>query len=128
MSLTVLLALVVFGIAGITALLHVTGHTASQRFASEEEARAAWHREVPDKPVTGVRLSSDKRAALITFQNGAGVVWTLGDDTVARVLDTKLPTSVARGLRFTFHDFGSSSLTVRLDEKERDHWRRLLRA
>jgi len=128
MSLEILLALVIGGIAGIAALLHFLGLTAPHRFTDEATAAAAWEREVPELPVTKVSLATDAHAALITYGGGHGVVWSFGDDTVARILGANQPEVTQTGLRFTFPDFGSSNLDVQLDEKTRAAWLKLLEA
>ncbi|MGB1208883.1 MAG: hypothetical protein ACPG7W_06785, partial [Paracoccaceae bacterium] len=50
-------------------------------------ARAAWMREYPDSVVAEVILSEDRLAALVRSDYGAGVVWSMGADSAARVLD-----------------------------------------
>lgn len=128
MSLEVLLALVVGGIAGIAVLLHVMGLTAPHVFKNGREAMAAWAREVPEHPATGFHLSSDFHAALVTFDGGYGIVWSFGSDTVARVLGNSRANKTKTGLQFDFPDFGASKLDVALTEKDREVWINLLEA
>ncbi len=128
MSLQVLLALVVGGIAGIAALLHILGLTDPRQFARKRDAELAWLREVPEHPPTGVQLSSDRLAALITTDNVAGLVWCFGDDTVARVLQDPAPQTTDKGLRFGFSDFGSTTVNVNLTKTDRDVWLNTMRA
>ncbi|MGR3634839.1 MAG: hypothetical protein ACU0BK_02820 [Shimia sp.] len=128
MSLQVLLVLVVGGIAGIAAILHLMGLTAPYRFSDGQDAVAAWEREVPERPATNVHLSSDSRASLIAFEGGTGIVWSFGDDTVARILEGARPLETKTGLRFDFPDFGSAALNVRLNDSDRDIWLKALEA
>ena len=60
-----------------------------------EDARAAWHRHAPDDLIQEVTVASNGHAALVTTQQGMGLVWAFGADSVARplhdfdLLDTK---------------------------------------
>lgn len=128
MSLPILLALVIGGIAGIALLLHFAGLTASNGFSDPRAARNAWEREVPEFSVNQCFLSTNGHAALIAFDGGAGLVWTLGADTVARVLPPALPIATENGLRFTFPDFGSSTVQVHLNAQDRALWLKSLEA
>ncbi|KPA21580.1 hypothetical protein shim_22870 [Shimia sp. SK013] len=128
MTLPVLLALVVGGIAGIAAILHLMGLTTPYRFSNGHDAISAWEREVPERPATGFHLSSDSRASLVTFEGGVGIVWSFGGDTVARLLGDTPPQKTQNGLRFDFPDFGSSALKVRLKETDLDIWMKALEA
>jgi hypothetical protein len=127
MSLQVLLLLVVGGIAGIAILLHIMGLTEPRRFKDGSDALAAWAREVPEQVPSELHLSSDNRAALILLDNGFGIVWCHGDDTVARHIPVLQPQKTKRGLRFSFPDFGASALDVHLDAPEQARWLQMLR-
>lgn len=128
MSLPILLALVIGGIAGIALLLHLAGLTASSGFSDHRAARNAWEREVPEFVANQCFLSTNGHAALITFDGGAGLVWTFGADTVARILPPTQPTNTEDGLRFIFPDFGSSAVQVHLNAQDRALWLKTLEA
>lgn len=127
MPLSVLLVLVIGGIAGIALLLHVSGR--SQRLVmSAEDARTAWHRHLPDDEIAEVIPSGSGHAALILTSQGPGLVWAFGADTVARRLIDYDLFETRNGLRVMFRDFTAPRVDIRLSASERDHWRDVMRA
>ncbi|TDK42311.1 hypothetical protein [Antarcticimicrobium luteum] len=121
MPLTVLIPMVVLGIAGIALLLHLAGR--SQRCVlTPVSAEMAWLRQFPGDRVAEATVARDGHAALILTDHGPGLLWAFGADTVARrLLDYDL---IDRGdrLRVVFHDFTAPTVTLTLDPFERRHW------
>ena len=126
MPLYILLVLVVGGIALIALLLHVLGKSRRTRL-SESSARAAWTRHFPDEVARDVTLSQDRHAALIETQDGPGLLWAFGADTVARHLrDFDLKPGPDR-LTVIFHDFTAPRVTLSLTGDERPRWQERMR-
>ena len=67
-------------------------------------------------------ISRDGRAALIETEQGAGLLWRFGADTVARLLTAPRVSPASSGLRVRFADPGTPCVTLRLDERERPLW------
>lgn len=125
MPLEILLVLVVGGIAGITALLHLSGRS-RLRLLDVDSARIEWLRHFPGDDVLTVTVSQNGHAAIIRTETGRGLVWAFGADTVARhLLDFDWIDS-PDGIEVQFHDFGTPGVTLHLEETERRHWRHLL--
>lgn len=125
MSLSILLMLVIGGIAGIALLLHLTGKS-KLRLMDSEDARAAWHRHVPDDAVQQVIVAEDGHAALILTDQGPGLVWSFGIDTVARhLLDFDLIDD-GQTLNVIFHDYTAPKAILHLTDAERQHWQSLM--
>ncbi|WP_425043237.1 hypothetical protein [Primorskyibacter sp. S87] len=125
MPLYVLLALVIGGIAAITGLLHLTGKS-RRRILMPEDARGEWHRHFPDDNIIDVTVSRDGHAALIRAEEGPGLLWALGADTVARRLIDYDMVEYPDGLRVMFHDFSAPHVALNLSEEERDTWQSLI--
>ena len=124
MSLGVLIALVVGGIAGIAILTHLFGLSARGRFEGEDDARAAWVREFPRIPARSVTLARDGHAALVATDQGPGLVWSFGADTTARLLYGARVTRTATGLDIRLPDITAPRITLRLDAGEAEAWAR----
>lgn len=121
MPLTILLALVVGGIAGIALLLHLSGRS-RKRVLTPETAADDWLRHFPQDQVYEATISHDGHAALVLTGAGPGLLWAFGANTVARRLkDFDLIDKGAR-LRVVFHDFTAPAVSLRLDDFERQHW------
>ena len=84
MPLEILLILVVGGIAGIAGLTWLAG-LAKPRQLTEEDARSEWTRHYPDDFVQSTWITHDAKAALVMTEQGAGLLWVMGADTVARL-------------------------------------------
>jgi hypothetical protein len=125
MPLGVLLVLVIGGIAGIAVLLHFSGRS-SLMIISAEDARAAWHRHIPDDEIHDVVVSHTGHAALIMTGQGPGLIWAFGADTTARHLRDFDLIDLTNGLRVIFHDFTAPRVDVVLTEPERARWRDLM--
>lgn len=127
MPLSILLPLVVFGIAGIVIMLHLLGQSRVAVLASEAEARAAWEREMDDDPARAVTLAHDAHAALIETEAGRhGIVFPVGEDTTARYLDGARVVEVPGGLRIDLPDFTAPHIKLRLDAEEARRWPALI--
>ncbi len=125
MPLEILLVLVIGGITGITAMLHLTGRS-RLRALTQDGARREWLRHSPDDYIIDVTVAHDGRSALIRTPSGNGLVWVFGMDTVARhLLDFDWLDRPDR-FEIRFHEFGTPKAIVRLDDFERQHWRHLL--
>jgi len=122
MPLNILLPIVVLGIAGIAALLHLLGYSRPKRIASELEARALWAREFPAHPAQTVLVAQDGHAALIQTPQGTGLVWTIGADATARRLQNANATRTASGIRVYLHDFTAPSVSIHLSAHEASTW------
>ncbi len=129
MPLSVLIPVVVIGIAGIAVILHLLGLTAPRRIADEAEALAAWAREFPEAPAIDARISADQRAALIELCNGeTGLVWCIGADTVARPLAGADVIETETGLDFYLQDMAAPHVSVALSPQDRPRWKEFIPA
>ena len=122
MPLWLLLALVVGGIAGITAALHMLGLSRTAPM-SEADARAAWARHFPDDPAQTLTLNRKGTLARIETKHGRALLWRFGADSVARYLGTHTLTESPAGIALRFNDFTAPRLTLSLDPEERAAWR-----
>lgn len=118
MPLEILLALVIGGIAGIAAILHLTGHSRSCPIPDAQTARQHWARHRPDDIILAVHLAQG--AALIETDHGLGLLRPFGADTVAHPLRGLARTP--EGLRLRFHDFAAPDMTLTLTETEAADW------
>ena len=123
MPLSILLPMVVIGIAGIAVLSHLLGLSRPLRFTDDAAAEAAWRREFPDVPARRVILCHDHSAALIETDAGPGVVWPMGADSTARFLTGARFDRWAEGVTLTLPDFTAPRIRLRLDPEEADYWR-----
>lgn len=126
MPLHILIILVVGGIGGIAALTWALGLARPYRFATEDDARAAWLRSWPEDRITTVLLAPDGSAALIGTDHGPGVVFTMGADSSGHRLDGADIHETPGGLRILFHDFATPRLDVALDPEARARWQQTL--
>lgn len=125
MPLEIVLVLVIAGIGAVAALLHLSGRS-KRTVMLPEQARADWVRHFPDDIVIDVTVSNDGHAALIRTEQGPGLLWALGIDTVGRhLLDYDL-VDHSDGLHVIFHDFTAPQVTLHLTEDERTRWRQLI--
>ena len=121
MPLHILLILVIGGIAGIAALLHVLGHSRPFDLSDAGTARREWLRHWPQDQVAHVYLTP--AAALIETANGPGLLRPFGADSVGHRL-AGLDDS-AKGLRLSFADFAAPAVTLPLPPETRALWLRV---
>ncbi len=126
MALNILLALVIGGIASIAVLLHLMGKS-RRRMMDVEDARAGWHRQFPDDLIEDAVVSRDGHAAIISTEQGPGLVWAHGADTAARRLRDFDIVSDADQITILFHDYTAPSVTLHLTESEQTLWQSLMR-
>ena len=127
MPLDILLVLVVGGIAGIAILLHVTGRSERKRFSPDTIA-ASWARHFPEDNLHDCLLAQNKEAALVTTDQGIGLIWAFGADDVARVLTDYDLRPYTKGLHFTFHDYATPGVWLTLTNQERTIWTKRLKS
>ncbi|MGH1412361.1 MAG: hypothetical protein ACRBB0_02640 [Pelagimonas sp.] len=122
MPLTILIALVVIGIAGIAVLTYWLGLSRPKTFASDSDVRAAWFREFSDIPVTHVTLCQSGNGALVQTPNGPGLVWAMGVDSTARFLTGASLSATDTGMRIDLPDYSAPHVTLRLTPTEITQW------
>ena len=113
MPLSILLPMVVTGIAGIVVLLHLLGLSRTATLTDEAAAERAWLREF---------LCQNRTAALIETAQGRGLVWPMGADTTARYLRGARITRTATGLCITLPDYTAPRIRLHLAAQEADQW------
>lgn len=127
MPLPLLLILVIGGIAAIALLLHLMGKSRLS-VLTPQTARAAWLRQFPDDRIADVVVARDNHAAIVQTDQGHGLVWSFGADTVARPLRDFDLIETPEALRVVFHDFTAPRVTLHLSETERPRWQTLIAA
>ncbi|MFB9148393.1 hypothetical protein [Roseovarius ramblicola] len=127
MPLSILLPMVVLGIACIAVLLHLLGLSRRATLADKAAARAAWLREFPGDAPVHVTLCHDRSAALIETETGRGVVWPMGADTTARYLDGARLHTTKTGLRIDLPDYTAPRIHLALHADESARWQDALK-
>ena len=118
MSLWITLIIVAAGIAGIIALVHVTGGSARARLDSKAEVLAMWNRQFPDHPAQGALLEPLGFAALIDLENNAtGLLWAMGDGVVGRVLTSGSFAQHGPVLRVALPDITAPYVDIEIEDK-----------
>ena len=130
MPLSVLLILVVGGIAGIALLLHLLGYSRRARLSDAKAAGALWADRYPGAPLIDVTLTEDRTAALIRSQAGPGVIWAFGSDFVVRDLTLDHFTLRENADRVVIHtdDGTAPHIALTLTKAERPTWYAVLGA
>lgn len=123
MPLSILLPMVVIGIAMIAMLLHLLGLSRPATISDSKTARAAWLREFPDHTPTRVTLCKNHSAALIETARGHGIVWPMGADTTARYLTNAQVAHSTTGLRIDLPDYTAPHIHLALAPEEMALWR-----
>lgn len=121
MPLYVLIILVVIGVGSIVMALHMLGFSRAQPW-NETQARAAWMRQYPELTPDALLLAKSGRAALVICQDRRGLVWQIGIDSTAQLLNGHAVQDITGGLRLNFDDFGMANVTVSLDDTEKSLW------
>lgn len=87
MSLSVLVALVVVGIALSVLAVHFTGGSKIATLAGADQALSRFADDFPDEKVTAVRLTADSRTAFLDVGQGRiGIVHSVGDCFLTRIV------------------------------------------
>lgn len=128
MPLSILVPMVVLGIAGIAFLTWWLGLSTPARFADEDAARAGWLDEFPDDPPLRITLCHNHSAALIDTAEGHGIVWPMGADTTARYLTGARLTPTKTGLRIDLPDYTAPHIHLTLSPDEATRWPALIKA
>jgi len=88
MSLPLLGAMVVVGIAAIVLAVHLTGGSRAARLADQAHARDRFREDFPDEKVEDVVLTEEHRAAFLPLAGGGmGIVHGFGDRFFTRIVD-----------------------------------------
>ena len=129
MPLHIILPIVIFGIAGIVLLVHLTGGTVTRRIADLADAQKLWAGDFPDEVLSDLRIDDPGRVALVQLQDGRqGILWAFGGDAVVRHLIA--PPEVAEtdtGLTLRLRDYTAPAIRVTLaDKNDRAAWRAAL--
>ncbi|TPN33147.1 hypothetical protein FKO01_13365 [Mesorhizobium sp. B2-3-3] len=94
MSLPVLVAIVVLGIALSVAAVHFTGGSKTATLSGADQALSRFAEDFPDEAATSVRLTADAKTAFLDLGRGRiGIVHGIGDCFLTRVvtpLDVKM--------------------------------------
>ncbi|CAN7572554.1 hypothetical protein [Mesorhizobium caraganae] len=87
MSLPVLVALVVVGIALSVLAVHFTGGSKIATLAGADQALSRFADDFPDEKVSAVRLTADARTAFLDIGEGCmGIVHSVGDCFLTRIV------------------------------------------
>ena len=122
MPITVLAALVVFGIAGIAVLTVLFGFNKRRSFIDAEDAGRAWLREFPDLEPRDITLSQDGCHALVQTDQGAGIVWSMGADSAARLLTGARVKQSVKGLDLRLRDYTAPRIRAALTPDQQTIW------
>lgn len=128
MSLPLLVAIVVVGIALCVVAVHLTGGSRPATFAAVEDAARRFGEDFPDETIRTIRLTSDKRTAFLELDgNRTGIVQAIGDRFLTRIVTQQdiSAATVERGIlsirfkdftwsggRFTFADAGDAGRVI----------------
>ncbi len=117
MSLELTLIIVVFGIAGVVLLVHLTGGSAKVRLNERAIVLDKWHGEFPYISAKNALLDPDYNAALIDLMDGrTGILWAFGNDVVGRVLESGKLGIRKNKLIIDLPDFTAPHLVIRIDD------------
>lgn len=118
MPLWLLVTLVIGGISAIALALHLLGLSRAPSL-TDQAARQAWQRAYPESSVERIRVISDGSAALVTAEEGSGIVWRFGADSCARFFGDHTQI-MARGQSVVLKlgDFTAPRIRLRLTEEE----------
>jgi len=128
MPLSILLPLVVFGIAGIVALISLLRPSPPLRLSSPEQARRIWNHRNPDNPARALHLNARATHALVETDKCPGLLWVFGIDPVTRELGehTDIHTT-GKGLHLRLHDVTAPTLDIPLTPEELPLWQAILK-
>lgn len=122
MPLHILLILVVGGIAGIALALHLLGMSQAPPL-TPDSARTGWLRHSPNDVIQEVTVTRNGRAARIATDTGRGIVWQMGADTCARLLDGQQQIHLHKGtVTVRLNDYAAPRIRLHLNPDEQDDW------
>lgn len=109
MSLPVLVAIVVVGIALCVVAVHFTGGSRPATLEAVEDAAHRFGEDFPDEAIRVIRLTSDKRTAFLELDGDRmGIVQAIGDRFLTRIITPQdiSAATVERGVvAIRFRDF-----------------------
>ena len=128
MPLTILLPLVVFGIAGIVLMIRLLHPTPPLLFDTVEEVQRLWDHRNHNAKARQTHINPDRTCALVETDAGVGLVWSFGVDPVTRLLSDPFEVSeTPAGLRLETGDFTAPTIDIALtSDEDRAKWRALL--
>lgn len=92
MSLTLLVVMVVVGIAAVVAAVHMTGGTVTAAVQDADAARRRFAEDFGDVNVADVWLTEQRQAAFLALDDGrTGIVSAFGDRYLTRIAATGDP-------------------------------------
>lgn len=122
MPLHILLILVIGGIAGIALALHLLGLSRADPF-TQDTAHAAWLRNRPDDTILRIELTAEGHAARVTTNHGRGILWQMGADSCARLIDGTEEVLAGPGsVTLHLNDYTAPKIRLRLTPQEQDDW------
>ena len=87
MSLPILVAIVVVGIAAVVAAVHLTGGSARASLSGTNQALQRFATDYPEVTAKAVFLTEDTTAALLLLDDGTvGIVSSIGDKYLTRIV------------------------------------------
>jgi type II secretory pathway pseudopilin PulG len=109
MSLPVLVAIVVVGIALCVVAVHFTGGSRQAALEAAEDAARRFGEDFPDEAIRAIRLTSDKRTAFLELDGKrTGIVQAVGDRFLTRIFtpqDISAVTAEPGVVSIRFRDF-----------------------
>lgn len=125
--LPILLGLIVGGLGGTLAALHLIGWSTPETLETAQKARDRFALDYPEDTVTDVILANDSHTALLALADGSvGLVAVLGDRFVVRRLGPQGLTALRidpQNLQLQLPDIGYPRAVIALpDTPERAPW------
>lgn len=110
MNLTVLVIVVVAGIAAVVVAVHLTGGSRRASLNGEEAALRRFAQDFPDLAVRSVRLTRERDAAFLELEDGrVGIVKALGGKFLTRLVSARdlagTPRASSAAVSIHFNDF-----------------------
>lgn len=125
MPLEILVIMVVVGVSGIAVLLHLTGRS-EKRALTLSGVHEQWLRQYPDDQISEVALAQDCHSAIVITDQGPGLLWSFGADTVARHLHDFDVKDAKSGLTVQFAEYGTPRVSLTLTSTECSRWKSLM--
>lgn len=131
MPLEIILPIVVFGITGIVLLVHFVGWTQHRQIPDKALAQTIWQADFPGEVIANLAIDDTGLCALVTLTDGRkGLIWSFGDDAVARHLDVAPSVEATpTGLHLRLADFTAPVVKLTLsDNTIKTDWAKTLAA